>query len=584
MRREGTPFVVDWLAISIRWLTLFGLSVSLITQGRFSTDLAIVFLAAGLWNFLLMVLAILNRRLTTKEVFIVLLDLVFANLLFPLSGYLNSSLGWAGLLAVFSAAMYFDARGLLWVILLSVLTLGGQAVLFSPTMEALAYIGILVLLFLVLGFTFNFLRGKMVRVIEGLHEERMAERRKEEQIDEDRQRVLYNLVSELSATLNYQRVLDTALDLSATALSSSSAPANHLVSAALLFAESETGGPLLRVESARRFTPADMRIELPGTAGLIGETIDDGQSHLSKSLSKDPEIRRFVALRACTSACCLPLRNGLDTYGVILFAHPGEDYFTPERQEILDIIGNQAAIAIQNARLYRDLELEKERMMEIQEEARKKLARDLHDGPTQSVAAIAMRINFARTMMERDREAASEELLKVEDLARRTTKEIRHMLFTLRPLVLESQGLIAALESMAEKMRETFGQNVIIDVDPDVLPLLEMNKQAVIFYIVEEAVNNARKHAQADNIWVRLKPVESDITLLEIVDDGVGFDIGSVDAAYDSLGSLGMVNMRERADLVNGVLNIASADEKGTRVRVVIPLTEIASDRLRRMV
>ncbi|MEJ2353403.1 MAG: GAF domain-containing sensor histidine kinase [Anaerolineales bacterium] len=580
MHREGTPFVVDSLAISIRWLTLFGLSVSLITQGRFSTDLALVFLAAGLWNFLLMVLAILNRRLTTSEAFIVLLDLLFANLLFPLSGYLNSSLGWAGLLAIFSAAMYFDARGLLWVILLSVLTLGGQAVLFSPTMEALAYIGILVLLFLVLGFTFNFLRGKLTRVIE----ERMADRRKAEQIDEDRQRVLYNLVSELSATLNYQRVLDTALDLSATALSSSSTPANHLVSAALLFAESETGGPHLRVESARRFTPADMRIELPGTAGLIGEAIDNGQSHLSKSLSKDPEIRRFVALRDCTSACCLPLRNGLDTYGVILFAHPSEDYFTPERQEILDIIGTQAAIAIQNARLYRDLELEKERMMEIQEEARKKLARDLHDGPTQSVAAIAMRINFARTLMERDREAAAEELLKVEDLARRTTQEIRHMLFTLRPLVLESQGLIAALESMAEKMMETFGQNVIIEVDPDVLPSLEMNKQAVIFYIAEEAVNNARKHAQADNIWVRLKPVESDITLLEIVDDGVGFDIGSVDAAYDSLGSLGMVNMRERADLVNGVLNIASADEKGTRVRVVIPLTEVASDRLRRMV
>jgi signal transduction histidine kinase len=583
MRREGTPFVVDWFAISIRWLTLFGLSVSLITQGQFSIYLTIVFLAAGLWNFALMVLASLNRQLTTNEVFIVLLDLVFANLLFPLSGFLNSSLGWAGLLAVFSAAMYFDTRGLLWVILLSVLTLGGQAVLFSPTMEALAYVGVLVLLFLVLGFTFNFLRGKMLRVIERLQEERMAERRKAEQIDEERQRVIYNLVSELSATLNYQRVLDTALDLSATALSTSTAPANHLVSAALLFAESETGGPLLRVESARRFTPADMRIELPGTDGLLGETIDNGQSHLSISLPKDPEIRRFVALRACKSACCLPLRNGLDTYGVILFAHPNEDYFTPERQEILDIIGNQAAIAIQNARLYRDLELEKERMMEIQEEARKKLARDLHDGPTQSVAAIAMRINFARTLMDRDREEASKELVKVEELARRTTKEIRHMLFTLRPLVLESQGLTAALESMAEKMRETFGQNVIIDVDAEVLPSLEMNKQAVIFYIAEEAVNNARKHAQADNIWVRLKAVESDITLLEIVDDGVGFDIGSVEAAYDNLGSLGMVNMRERADLVNGVLNIASVEEKGTRVRVVIPLSEAASDRLRRM-
>ncbi len=79
------------------------------------------------------------------------------------------------------------------------------------------------------------------------------------------------------------------------------------------------------------------------------------------------------------------------------------------------------------------------------------------------------------------------------------------MLFTLRPLVLESQGLIAALESMAEKMRETYGQNVIIQADPNLVEELEMGKQAVIFYIAEEAINNARKHAQARHVWVRLK-------------------------------------------------------------------------------
>ena len=154
---------------------------------------------------------------------------------------------------------------------------------------------------------------------------------------------------------------------------------------------------------------------------------------------------------------------------MLLYAHPNEKYFTPERREIFDIIGNQAVVAIQNARLYRDLELEKERMMEIQEEARKKLARDLHDGPTQSVSALAMRANYVRRLMDRDPKVAAEELYKIEDMARQTTKEIRHMLFTLRPLVLESQGLIAALESMAEKMRDTYEQEVIIDADPGII-------------------------------------------------------------------------------------------------------------------
>ena len=170
-----------------------------------------------------------------------------------------------------------------------------------------------------------------------------------------------------------------------------------------------------------------------------------------------------------------------------------------------------------------------------------------------------MRVNFARRLMERDIKAASDEMYKIEDLARRTTKEIRHMLFTLRPLVLESQGLVAALESMAEKMNETYDQNVTIQAEPRVVDELEAGKQAVVFYIAEEAVNNARKHAQAAHIWVRLKMLKENISLLEIEDDGGGFDVGAVGSSYESRGSLGMVNMRERTELVNGVLRIDSA-------------------------
>ena len=92
--------------------------------------------------------------------------------------------------------------------------------------------------------------------------------------------------------------------------------------------------------------------------------------------------------------------------------------------KLLDIIGRQAVIAIQNARLYQDLVDEKERMVEVHEEARKKLARDLHDGPTQSVAAIAMRLNITRRMLAKDVKSATEEIVKLEELAHRTTKEI----------------------------------------------------------------------------------------------------------------------------------------------------------------
>ena len=107
-----------------------------------------------------------------------------------------------------------------------------------------------------------------------------------------------------------------------------------------------------------------------------------------------------------------------------------------------------------------------------------------------------------------------------------------------------------------------------------------MGKQGVIFYIVEEAVNNARKHAAAPNIWVRLKQLEPGLVLLEIQDDGVGFDVSSVNNNYENRGSLGMINLRERTELVNGVLNIASQLGKGTSIQVYVPLTEEAADRL----
>lgn len=156
------------------------------------------------------------------------------------------------------------------------------------------------------------------------------------------------------------------------------------------------------------------------------------------------------------------------------------------------------------------------------------------------------------------------------------------MLFTLRPLVLESQGLTAALQAMADKMHETYEQNVIIQVDENLASQLEMGKTGVIFYIAEEAVNNARKHAQAAHIWVRLRPLskQPDIAFLEIVDDGLGFDVAAVNKSYDKRGSLGMVNLRERTELVNGILHIESAPGKGTKIQVFIPLTEEAADQL----
>ena len=251
-----------------------------------------------------------------------------------------------------------------------------------------------------------------------------------------------------------------------------------------------------------------------------------------------------------------------------------------ERCGLLDIIGRQSVIAVQNARLYQDLVEEKERMIDVQEETRKKLARDLHDGPTQSVAAMAMRINLARRMLKKDHRGHRGGT--GQDRGACAPHDQGNPSHALHPAAADPRvpGLTAALDAMAEKMRETFAQNVIVNVDEKMLEDMEMGKQGVIFYIIEEAANNARKHANALHIWVRLRSFEKGIALLEIEDDGLGFDVEAVNKSYDQRGSLGMINLRERTELVNGLLTIDSAPGRGTRIQVYIPLTEEAADRL----
>jgi signal transduction histidine kinase len=451
------------------------------------------------------------------------------------------------------------------------LTLTGLSLMLTGLIGLPPSIAWLVLGIPVLGFL-----GRNAGVMPGGRPRRPEARVTELEHELERLRTVIRKTASLNATLSYDRVLEMVLDVSASAISNGNPEDRGVVCALLL-----VSGEHLEVESARGLTPADMRVRLRGESGAIERTLTAGHLVEFAEPGKDPELQRIVALHACRSGVCLPLVVGLEAYGLLLFAHPDPAFFSSDRVELLEAIAQQALVALQNAKLYHELQEEKEHLTEAQEEARKKLARDLHDGPTQSVGAIAMRVNFARRLMERDPKAAADELYKIEELARRTTKEIRQMLFTLRPLILETEGLASALQHLAGKMNENHGQQVVVEADPGAVDDLEIGKQGVLFYIAEEAVTNARKHAKASHIWVRLKKA-GDILTLEVQDDGVGFDVASVSANYEQRGSLGMINLHERAEMLNGLMRVDSACGKGTRVEALVPLTADAADRLYR--
>ncbi|MBZ0291601.1 MAG: GAF domain-containing sensor histidine kinase [Anaerolineae bacterium] len=381
----------------------------------------------------------------------------------------------------------------------------------------------------------------------------------------DRTRAISEMSATLSRTLNFDRVLEAALDAGRVGLRSNSD--KRVISAAFLF--NDRGE--LHMSTSRGMSRSDESRVLPGKKGLVGKALTECVPVFGKDARKDTELQYLVAFQSMRSVMCIPLRAGYENFGILLYGSESPDAFTEDHIDLLKAISTQATIALQNASLYRSLLEEKERIVDVEEDARKKLARDLHDGPTQNVSAIAMRMSYIYRLLERKPEDVPAELKKVEELARKTTREIRHMLFTLRPLVLENQGLEAALNQLSEKMQETHGQAVAINVDRRVETTLDNHQQGVLFYIIEEATGNARKHAEAELISVNVF-IRQDAVVAEIADNGVGFNTGAVDANYDQRGSLGMINMRERTALLDGVLHIASAEGKGTTITVMVPL------------
>lgn len=563
-----------------RWIWLAALSLAAGFTGALTPAVGVILvLWAGPALGLALGLARPGRRGSMPWI-IAFLDIVFGLLLVGASGGLASPLWAALLLPGVVLGLEFGGRATLTttagvVLAASVISILGRAPVSLAALAAGAQAVVTLGCTVALAYAVDQLRTAS-RDLPASPEAGDLVRAAGSTRDDPTARTVLQMAAELNSTLNYERVLNLALDLSAGAISDSGSNHDRLVSALLL-----VQGEELAIVSGRHLPASDLRVTLPGQAGTIARALENGRPDRSLEPSRDPELRRLVGLHGCQVSLCLPLTSGLESYGALLFAHPQPDFFDAGRIQLLEAITQQSMVALQNARLYRELEQEKERITEIQEEARKKLARDLHDGPTQSVAAIAMRVNFARRLMERDARAASAELYKVEDLARRTTKEIRHMLFTLRPLILETQGLVAALQQLAEKVHDTHGQRVAIEADPQVAEDLELGKQGVVFYIAEEAINNARKHAEAEHIAVRLRR-DPEFFILEVQDDGVGFNVGAVDENYEQRGSLGMVNMRERAELVNGMLTVDSAEGQGTRIHLVVPLTVDSAEKLQR--
>ncbi len=267
-----------------------------------------------------------------------------------------------------------------------------------------------------------------------------------------------------------------------------------------------------------------------------------------------------------TALVAVPMIFSGDVSGVLEVAHSDHSAgFDASSLDLLRTLAAQAATAVENAQLYRRLRSERDRIIQAQEDERKRLGRDLHDGPAQRLAQIVMSLEYAEKLIDSNPAELHRELASIREFASATTREIRNLLFDLRPLVLDSEhgGLVVALRHFLERFKENTGPQMHLAAD--YTERLSHNVELTVFAIMQEAVNNAIKHANAANCWIEVHET-GDRLSMTVRDDGSGFDVQKLQDEYESLGSWGLLNMAERASLIEAKLNIASQPGRGTVV------------------
>ena len=210
-------------------------------------------------------------------------------------------------------------------------------------------------------------------------------------------------------------------------------------------------------------------------------------------------------------------------------------------------------------------------IIRAQEEERRKVARDIHDGPAQLLANIIMRTEYCLKLIDIDHTGVREELVALQEMVRQSLQDVRKIIFDLRPMVLDDLGLIPAINQYLDEFQIQYGLMVeaVIIGEPK---RFNMPVEVALFRIVQESLSNIKKHAGAKRVMVKIELLPQKILLI-IKDDGKGFNLQEVLADKQREG-YGLIGIRERIQILNGELVINTAPGQGTVINISMPLEE----------
>ena len=309
---------------------------------------------------------------------------------------------------------------------------------------------------------------------------------------------------------------------------------------------------------------------LPRRHGMLAVLLNEGKPERLADIRKDPRFEGWPHAHPQMSHFLgVPVRDGDQVLGAIFAANKTSAAaagrgFTERDEEILSLFATHAAIALTNARLY-----ERSRELSILQE-RARLARDLHDAVTQKLFGIRAHARAAAVLAARDPVDAERVRAEIEiagELGAEAHAELRAVIDGLAPPDLAAAGLAESLRRYAVLAGRAHG--IPVTVSAACVEGLSPACEAALYRVAQEALHNALRHAAASGVRLSLSRTARQV-VLEVSDDGRGFESGDAGTGRASSGGLGLDSMRERAAAAGGTLTIRS-DANGTVVRMTVP-------------